>query len=114
MRSNVSRSVNTREIGVNVLLQHNSRIKKEFKEYMDKYYPEQQDIPMDNGWRSIKNLPTEDNQLCLFIIWQSEWKSVVNSYVGTYKDVKNFRKFDLTNYYTHWMPLPSPKEEKEG
>ena len=70
---------------------------------------------MKDEWISVKDrLPEDDSQLTVFIHWSDNWKTVIQNDVYTWADIKIWRKYDLANNYTHWMPLPLPSPPNQG
>lgn len=60
-------------------------------------------------WISVKERLPEDEDYCLFV--QFSRGIIITSYSEQFSDVKKFRKYELKEQYTHWMPLPEPPKE---
>lgn len=64
-------------------------------------------------WIPIKDrLPRSKKQVCAFVRWHSDWESPSAEYIGTYNEALMFRKDELNDGYTHWIPLNGNPNKK--
>lgn len=62
------------------------------------------------NWINIKDsLPENDNDFCLFVELYNG--IIIQSWARTFLKIKQWRKSELENSYTHWILLPEPPKQ---
>ena len=59
-----------------------------------------------SAWISVKDQLPKDDDYCLFVRFFQG--IIITDYAGQFDKVKKFRKYELENQYTHWVPLQTP------
>lgn len=60
-------------------------------------------------WISVKNnelTDKENSNIYVFVQFYGKNNTLITSYVGTWEEIKIFRKYDLEYHYTHYIQLP--------
>ena len=78
-----------------------------------KTYLNRKNTMSSKTWLPIIELPDDENQWCVFAKWikLDHIPVLIMSSIGTIKEVKIQRKYDLDFRYTHFMLINPPRNE---
>lgn len=101
----------------NDMIAHNYKDGKFDYRYVHKWFIDQVDWLRDRlksrpviNWIPVsERLPENDAQLCLFVTFHQG--RIIKGWENTWYNIKAFRKWELENDYTHWVPLPEPPKQ---